>query len=104
MEKLLEFSKGKLWGENAKYYRFQCDCLSPRDAFDVSVDSYGKDDEGKYITLTWHTIGIGLRGRLRYAWQILRQHRTWVEVTVRQEDLKYLSDIFNPDKGFSELP
>ena len=104
MEKLIELRKGKVFDENSKYYRFQCDCLSPEHAFDIGIDSMGKDDEEKYITITWHMIGESLSLRLKYIWQIFRNHRTWVEAVVRQEDMKNLSEIFDPNKKYSELP
>jgi len=104
MEKLLEFKKGKLFDESSKYYRFQCDCLSAGDAMDIGVDSSGKNDEEKYFTITMHFYGTDVWSRIKYAWQILRGEWAWREFIVREEDIKNLSDIFNPDKKFSELP
>ena len=51
MDKILEFKKGKLFDEHSKHYRFQCDCLTPDDAMDVEVASWGKNDENKSITI-----------------------------------------------------
>ena len=104
MEKLLEFQKGKLFDENSKYYRFQCDCLTPADAMDICVDSCGKGDEDKYFTITMSFVGTGVWDRIKYAFQILKGNWTWREFVVRNEDVKSLSDIFNPDKKYSELP
>ena len=104
MEKLLEFKKGKLWEENTKYYRFQCDCLMPADAMDIAVNSWGDNDEAKYIILSMPFTGTGLWGRIKYAWQILLGNWGWRDFCVRQEDASYLSDIFNPLKKYSELP
>lgn len=104
MDKLFEFRTGERGDENSKYYRFQCDCLSSLHAFDVGVDSCGVDNEGKYITLTWHMVGASFGDRMRYAWQILKPHRTWADVIVRDEDSQYLSNIFDTSKKFSELP
>ena len=104
MEKILEFEKGRAFDENSKLYRFQCDCLSARDAMDIMVDSCGKDDEGKFITITMDFLGVSFWDRLKYAWQILRRHWTWREFIPRNEDYSNLTAIFNPDKGFSELP
>jgi hypothetical protein len=104
MEKLLDFPKRK-WSENrSKFYRFQCDCLSPEDAMDISVDSYGKSDEYKYFIISMQFLGGGFWERLKNAWQILTGHWNWREFIVRQDDLKNLSTIFDPDKTFSELP
>ena len=104
MEKILEFNKGKLWDENTKWYRFQCDCLSPADAMDITVDACGKGDEGKYLTITMHFLGTGVFNRLKYAWQIIRGYWTWREFVVREEDCKELSRIFDPDIKYSDLP
>ena len=104
MEKFLEFKKGKSFDENAKYYRFQCDCLSAADAMDIGINSCGKDDEGKFFVITMDFRGTGVGDRIKYAWQILRGHWNWREFVVREEDHKNLSDLFNPDKKFSELP
>jgi len=104
MEKILEFQKGKLFDEHSKYYRFQCDCLSPSDAMDIEVESWGKDDEGKAFTISMYFNGTGLWSRLKYAFEILRGRWTWREFVVRDEDTKYLSGIFNPNRKYSELP
>jgi len=104
MEKLLEFKKGKIWDENSTHYRFQCDCLSASDAMDIRVDSQGKDDKGKFFIITMNFLGTGHWDRIKYAWQILRGHWAWREFVVRKEDAGHLSDIFNPDKGYDELP
>jgi len=104
MEKILEFKKGKMFDENSKYYRFQCDCLTPADAMDIEVESYGKDDEGKYFSITMNFLETGFWNRLKYACQIIRGWWTWREFVVREEDIKNLSDIFDPDRKFSELP
>ena len=104
MEKLLEFKKGKIFDEDTKYYRFQCDCLTAADAMDISVDSCGKDNEGKFFTITMDFRGTGFWDRVKYAFQILRGYWTWREFVVRKEDTGPLSDIFNPTKKYSELP
>ena len=104
MEKLLEFRKGKLFGQDSKYYRFQCDCLSAADAMDVCVESTGKDNEDKFFIITMNFLGTGFWNRMKYAFQILKGHWAWREFVVRQEDTQDLSDIFNPGKKYSELP
>ncbi len=104
MEKIIEFKKDKIFPGNSKYYRFQCDCLSPEDAMDIDVESCGKTDEDKYFIISMCFSGTGFWRRLRYAWQILRGYWCWRDFPVRPEDAKNLSDIFNPDKKFSELP
>ena len=104
MEKLLEFKKGKFWDENTRMYRFQCDCLTPSDAMDITVDSQGKKDEGKFFTITMHFVGTSFWNKLKYAFQILRGDWNWREFVVRGDDCQGLSDILNPRKKFSELP
>ena len=104
MEKIREFYKGMSSDENTKYYRFQCDCLAPLDAMDISVESWGVKDKNKYFTISMYFIEKSLWNRLKYAWEIICGDWTWREFCVRKEDEKYLSDIFNPDKKYSELP
>jgi hypothetical protein len=71
---------------------------------DVSVESWGKHDENKAITITMNYTGTGLWDRIKYAVAIIRGHWCWREFIVREEDLKNLSDILNPDKKYDELP
>lgn len=104
MDKILEFEKGKLFDENSKYYRFQCECLSPEDAMDIEVTSADKDGESKYVVITMHLKREGLWGRIKDAISLLRGDYCWREFVVRKEDMKYLSDIFNTKKGYSKLP
>ena len=86
MEKLLEFKKSKIFKENSKLYRFQCDCLESEDAMDIYIDSWGIADEGKYLTITMSFLGTGFWDRIKYAWQILRGHWSWREFVVREEE------------------
>lgn len=104
MDKILEFKKGKINDKNSKYYRFQCDCLTPEDAMDIEVESWGEDDENKAFTISMYFRGCDLWSRIKYAIAILRKNWCWREFVVRKEDCKYLSDIFNPKKGYSKLP
>jgi len=104
MEKLSEFEKGKLFDIPSKWYRFQCDCLSPEDAMDIEVMGCGENNEEKYISLTLFFTGVSFWNRLKYAFQIIRGHWSWREFCVRQDDRKNLSEIFDPNKKFSELP
>ena len=104
MEKLLDFKPGVVKKTATKMYRFQCDCLTAQDAMDVSIESEGEDDEGKYIILTFDFKNTNFWGRVKYAWEILKGDWTWRNFVVREEDLKDLSDIINPGKKFSELP
>ena len=104
MEKLFDYKKGKIHDEHTKLYRFQCDCLSPEDSMDISVESWGKDDEGKYYEIMMNFEGSNNWSRFKYAWQILRGRWTWRYFCVRDDDLKNLSDIFDPNKSYSELP
>ena len=104
MEKLFEFEKGKVFDEKSKLYRFQCDCITPADAMDIMAESWGKDDEGKFITISLYFYGTSLWDRIKYAFQILRGHWSWREFIPRPEDYGNLSEIFDPDKKYSELP
>ena len=99
MEKLFDFTKGD---PECKLYRFQCDCLEPGDALDVNVDCYKEDK--KFFVLCLQFNDSDFWSRVKYAWHILRGKWTWREFVVREEDHKDLADIFNPGKGFSELP
>ena len=103
MEKILEFKKGKLYDENLKYYRFQCDCLRAADAMDISVDSRGKSGEDKFIILTLNFLGTGLWDRIKYAVDILKGNWAWREFVPRYEDYPHIAEIFS-DKKYSELP
>jgi hypothetical protein len=104
MEKLFEFKKGKLWDENTRVYRFQCDCTTAADAMDITVDSWGKDDEEKFVIITMNFLGTSLWDRIKYALQILRGQWNWREFIPRPEDYGNLSEIFDPNKKYSELP
>ena len=95
MDKILETKESKL-------YRFQCDCLSAEDAMDIDIEKVGKCE--KYIIVNMNFYGNGKWDRIKYAFQILRGFWNWREFVVRSEDAKCLSDIFNPDKGYEELP
>lgn len=101
MEKLLDFKKGKIT-DDYKLYRFQCDCLSAQDAMDIDAECW--HDDNKFLTIRLDFTYDNFWERLKYAWQILRGHWTWREFVPRDEDYGNLADIFNPDKGFSELP
>ena len=103
MEKLLEFEKTK-HDTTSKFYRFQCDCLDASDAMDINIDSSGKDSEGKWFTIYMSFIDPNFWRRIKFAWAIVRGHWSWRDFVVRQEDAKNLSELFNPDKKFSELP
>ncbi|GAI31742.1 unnamed protein product, partial [marine sediment metagenome] len=72
MDKLLDIKKDAINEENTKLYRFQCDCISLPDAMDVIVESWGMDDEKKFITVEMYFVGISLWDRIKYAFQILR--------------------------------
>jgi len=101
---LFEFEKGKVWKEHSRTYRFQCMCSTPADAMDIIVDSCGKDDEGKFITLSMYFLGTSLWDRIKYAFQILRGKWYWREFVLRDEDYGNLSEISDPGKKYSELP
>ena len=75
-------------------YRFQCRCLSPEDAMDISLEDI--------VTITMNTNVHGFWNKLKYAFDILRGWHTWREFIVREDDLKDLSDILNPDKKTSD--
>ena len=79
MEKLNE-----LEGENKeKFYRFQCSCLTPGDAMDISVMGVGEEAGGKYIILNMYFDGTGFWSRVKYARQILCGHWSWRDERVR---------------------
>ena len=101
MEKLLDFKKRRKDDDASKLYRFQCDCLSADDAMDIDVEETSTDK--KFIIIRMDFESTDFWNRLRYAWQIVRGHWGWREFVVREEDFKDLSDIFNPDKKYSEL-
>lgn len=105
MDKLLVINK-KDFGDEHHYrmYRAQCDCLDAADAMDIDVESWGMDDEKKYITLRMDAPRDGFIGRIKLTWNVLLGKWSWREFNIRQEDLKDLSDIINPDKKYSELP
>ena len=95
MEKMLDYKDYKL-------YRFQCDCLTPNDAMDLTVEAAGGN---KFYTISMHFNGHSFFDRLKYAFQILRGDWCWREFIVRQhcDDAKIISEIFS-DKPFDELP
>lgn len=103
MEKILEFSKDR-YSNGSKYYRFQCECLSPKDAMDLEVEGCGTDGNGKWVAITMHYYSKGIWQRVKDAFACLRGDWGWREFIVRDDDHKYISDIFNPDKQYSELP
>jgi hypothetical protein len=104
MEKLLHFLKNEINENEEKVYRFQCDCLSPEDALDISVENYGNTDGKKYIELSINNCDFGFMERLKHAWKVLTGRWGWREFCFREEDYKNLSIIFDPDKKFSDLP
>jgi hypothetical protein len=103
MEKILTFLKGKIHESDEKIYRFQCDCLSPEDALDISVEEPGNEGK-KYIQLTLNNVDASFKERLNHAWHVLIGNWGWREFVIREEDYQNLSDIFNPDKKLSDLP
>ena len=103
MDKIIEIKSSKNFPDS-KTYRFQCDCLSAADAMDIDVEEAAKAE--KFFIIRMDFIGTSKWDRIKYAWQILRGRWCWREFIVRQskEDYQALSDIFNPDRKFSELP
>ena len=102
MEKLLDIKNKP--SERYKLYRFQCDCLSAGDAMDIDAECWGSEDDKKFLTIRLDFLGTGFWSRVKYAWQILRGHWAWREFLPREEDYGNISDIFNPDKGYEDLP
>jgi len=100
MDKLFDFKKD----EHSKLYRFQCDCITPEDALDIMVESQGKDNEEKFITITLYLIRMGLWQRIKDGMNILRGKHTWREFIPRKEDYKNFSEILDPNKKYSDLP
>jgi hypothetical protein len=100
LDKLQDF-KPTTKMDASKLYRFSCDCYSPEDALDISVD----DIEGeKYITITTGFFHHNLWFRVKAAFKMLKGEWMWDSFCVRKEDTKVLSDIFNPDVKYKELP
>jgi len=104
MEKMWTLLKNKINEHGEKVYRFQCDCKMPEDALDIDVEAFGDDDEKKSIMLSLNSTDNGFFERLQHAWHILKGDWGWREFSVREEDFKDLSEIFNPDKKLSDLP
>lgn len=102
MEKILTFEEGNPLNNASCTYRFQCNCLSTQDAMDIDIENCG--EYGKFFIIRMDFLGTGFWDRIKYALQIVRGHWSWREFVVRDEDAKTLSDIFNPDKRYSELP
>ena len=100
MDKLLDFKKGKII-DDCKMYRFQCDCLLNGDAMDIFVEKNGNE---KYLILCLDFYSHSFWSRLKYAFEIIRGHWSWREFMPRKEDYGNLSDIFNPEKEYDELP
>jgi len=101
MDKLADYDKGSAFGAS-KLYRFQCDCMTAADAMDIEV-SEGPPEE-KYFVISLNEVSTSFKNRLRSAWHAFRGEWCWREFVVRQEDAKNLSNIFDPDKKYSELP
>ena len=104
MEKIFHFLKGKVNEHGEKVYRFQCECKSPEDALNISVEAYGENEEKKTIELSLNNTDSGLFDRIKHAWKVLWGNWGWREFAFREEDFKNLSDIFNPDKKLDDLP
>ena len=104
MDKLLDISDSENVNDNTKIYRFQCDCTEPCDAMDVLVDAAGTEGEDKYFIICMSFGCTGFIDRLKYAAKILYGKWRWREFCVRQEDIPNLSEIFDPNRKFSELP
>ncbi len=99
MDKILDFKKGEVLDIPSKYYRFQCDCLASADAMTVGVDGIGKDNEDKYITLEFD-LNISFWDRIKF---LFKGNWSWRDFIIRQDDMKVLSDIINPEKKYGEL-
>ena len=96
MEKLIN-------SEDSQTYRFQCDCMSPEDVIDVHVEMFRIDD--KYFTIDMNYYPESFWKRIKEAIKLIKGGGwNWRGFIVRPEDRKNLSEIFNPDKKFSELP
>lgn len=104
MDKLLDIEKGKLDPEGFKCYRFTCDCMEPEHAMDICVESWGKDNDNKYINVTLRTCCHGFWERLKYAVRLLRGHITWCDFVPRKEDYDHIAKIFDTEGKFSDLP
>ena len=84
MEKILDF-------KDETTYRFQCDCLTPTHALDVTIMSKGKAD---WVELVVWRDADSLGRRLKWAWKMLRTGLGFEgEVILREEDVPELRKI-----------
>jgi hypothetical protein len=88
MEKIYEDEDGMVT------YRLQCNCLSPEDARDITVefDDYrqGLMIESTYVRHDWRN----WKQRIRDAWAILRGKEAYMDGFVfREEDLKPVGEL-----------
>jgi hypothetical protein len=106
MEKLLDFDKESSANDEKRYrmYRAQCDCMSAPHAMDIDVEVWGQNDEHKAITIRMDTLPGGFWSRVREGWNVFRGKWSWREFVVRSEDYKQISEIFDPDKKYQDLP
>ncbi len=76
---------------NHKVVRFQCDCMTPYCAIDVSIDNEGE----RYITLTFWSTPSYFGQRLKWCWDMLRHGRGFEhEFVVRSKDVEDLGNTF----------
>ena len=101
MEKLFDLT-GEDPKDFSKLYRFQCDCLSPEDAMDISVDRVRENDKSFIICMSFR--GSSFWDKLKYAFRIIRGNWNWRDFAIREEDCKNLSEIFDPNKKYTDLP
>ena len=91
--------------KNSITYRFQCDCTSPEDVMDITVDN---SNNKKYFSINMYYNEVNFWSRVKESISILKGNWNWREFIVSQggseDDDKMISDIFNPDKTFEELP
>lgn len=103
MEKLLDLDHERP-AERYKCYRFQCECLTSGHAMDIDAECWDSKDNKKALTIRCDFWGTGFASRIKYAWQILMGHWTWAEFIPREEDYGNLAEIFDPTKGYMNLP
>jgi hypothetical protein len=105
MDKIHNFPKGELFENHSCTYRFQCDCTTPGHAMDLSVESWGKEDDKKSYTILMYSIDSTLWQRFKRVLRLFfKGDDCWREFTVRDEDAQNISLIFDQTKKYNELP
>lgn len=97
MEKIYDSNDGK-----EKGYRFQCSCLMPEEAMDISVEEI--DERERHVEIAMYYTANGVISKIKAAWKVLRGRWRWSDIVVRNEDLKGLSEILDPERKIKDMP